>query len=179
MVLQNNWLEAVLCKIRPANDRDHKQPEQNTVEQLKQFRGAVIEELLMEYNKTTAIHLSNLRAIVDGADVSPSTKREMTGRLEALADAVRRDNKVYYYTSLLHISGLRGLFATFESDHGGHEADKACLAVWQASAEMQMRHMLTFSSDLFYPALLKRCVFAMRWQSSNVNYPLVYKTLYD
>ena len=179
VVLQNNWLEAVLCKIRPANDRYHKEPEKNTMDQLKQFRGAVIEELLMEYNKTTAIHLSNLRAIVDGADVSPSTKREMTGRLEALADALHREDKAYYYTSLLHISGLRGLFAAFESEHGGHEADKTRLAVWQASAETQMRHMLTFSSDLFYPALLKRCVFAMRWQSSNVNYPLVYKTLYD
>ena len=180
VVLQNNWLEPVLCKISRADEsRYQKEQVANTFEQLKQLRGSVLESLITQYQSTKNIDLAQSIAVVDAADVSTSVKDEMKQRLTVLAEAIQQPgNVMYYYTSLLYISGLNGLLMAASDELAGRETDKDYLTRWHAKITQQLPSLIGCTKQNMYPAILMRCIFAMRQQSSRANYEQIYDTLY-
>ena len=181
VVLQNNWQEPVLCKVSLADSERYKQEQPtNSFDQLKLFRGTILKALMIEYNITKTVDLPKMLDLIDAADLSSSTKAEVKGRLETLAEAVnQRGDAEYYYASLLYISGLRGLLAAAADELVGLESDKERLMQWENNILEQLRVLLTFPGEPVYSGLLRRCIFAMRWQNTKANYPMIYTTLYD
>lgn len=180
VVLQNNWLEAVLCKISRANEERYKlEPETNSFSQLRKFRGAVLEALVTDFKTNKTVNLAHLEAVIHGADVSAPAKNEMMCRIKALeASLTQSDSADCFYVTLLYLSGLRGIFIAAESEIAGHEGDKPIVSKWWNQLLNQCELMFAFSDSAMAAMLLRRCLYAMKWQASRVNYELAYRTLH-
>ena len=111
VVMQNNWLEAVLVHI-DAYSNDFKQTvEPDEYTKIKELRGITIEELLEQYVVERNMNFKKLKDKIDQVDISAYKKSEMECCVEQIVERLQKGRDIdFFCQSLLNISGLKGVF---------------------------------------------------------------------
>ncbi|MBQ3569640.1 MAG: DUF87 domain-containing protein [Methanocorpusculum sp.] len=178
-VLQNNWLEAVLCKIEKVDSIYYKETEKTDFETVRKLRSIVLEKLILQYQISRKIDTASIFLSIDDVDACCGAKIEIKNRLVALAQTVNEsDNYRAFYIALLSISGLKSAFCAAENEIKAHSTDAKSLSAWKDGIIKKMHSLFVFSDASIYEKLFMRSVFAMRWCGGALDYPLIYKTLF-
>lgn len=173
-VMQNNWLEAVLCKVNYASNKYYKETEKCTFEQLKYLRSGVLKELLRQFNKKE-IKLQVMVDIINNQDAPQYAKKELIERIKQICLNYNLSNKKHYYESLLNLLGADSLFKINEDYILGKENDDNALALWQEQMLEQIKNVVIFNKESNYQYLLVDLIMGMniKTESNKVRYDIL------
>ena len=183
-VLQSNWAGTVLCHVNKAYSKFYREHKVNSFEQIKRLRSAVLETILTQFSNDKKLDLDKLREIVLSVDISDAAQKEMLDRLRFISDSLENqindtEKYVFYFRSILHLSGALGVFTSCESHIISQEEEADACQRWKQQLMEQLKRLFIFTNTGYYEFLLERLLFAMRWYSTDVNYKKIYSTLYE
>ena len=118
VVMQNNWLEAVLTKIDKCSDAYEEMLEKITLEACNRLRGALITELISQYrqyrkyknNESISFDRGKLYEVINRAEISRYKKSEMLCCVDYVIDNFKTKNIRKFADILMNLSGAKGLF---------------------------------------------------------------------
>ncbi len=174
-VMQNNWLEAVLCKVNRASDRYNKEPERCTFAQLRELRSAAVRSLLQQFS-LEKIDVAEIIKAINDVNAPVFAKSEMINRVKHICKSffASNKNKSDFYLSLLSLSGSEGSFRINESLIAGKETDIEAVKIWRAKMIVQLKQLLEFNREKNYDYLIERLLMAMVIkEQSKIRYDLV------
>lgn len=179
-VMQNNWLETVLCKVKLAEGDYYKETDTADFKQISALRSNVLEYILKSYKQEHSIDYDGVCKIIDDTYIAEPFKEEMKLRTKILCEnASDSTDATPYYISLLYLSGLINLFRSSENEIIGKEFDSDFLENWGFSILDKLNLLYMFKDDALYKTLFKRCLFAMRWMPGTVDYTQAYRSIYE
>ena len=162
-VMQNNWLEAVLCKVNRAPDNYKKENEKCSYEQIKVFRSKLVKTLLDQYKpifyseSLDDMHfdIKALNDVINNADVPQYIKKEFSKRLEKIndnlistkMDGTTERNDLYVCDKIVEILGVSGLMKT--SARNIEEDNTQELNDWTHEIENSIGRLI-YSNDLSF-----------------------------
>lgn len=173
-VLQNGWLDCVLCKINKASGVYKQEQKETSFEQLKKLRSRVVELLLVQYSSQQS-DIEKTCAYIDETDVSNAIKQEFKHRADYIVQNF--NNPEQFYLALLHLSGLKNTLMSKSDDILGKEDKTKDVAQWKTNIINQIYKVFDFENENIYEYLLHCCVYAMRWQASKIDFIKLYKTI--
>jgi len=114
VVMQNNWLEAVLAKIDAFSNKFEKEFVPVPFEQQWVFRGKVLSEFMYQFIQESKLEKDKLVKIIDESTIAEDKKKEMRNCIEsAVSQLIQNDYDISYFAEvLLNVSRTRNLFNT-------------------------------------------------------------------
>ena len=114
VVMQNNWLEAVLAKIDAFSNKFEKEFVPVPFEQQRVFRGKVLSEFMYQFIQESKLEKDKLVKIIDESTIAEDKKKEMCNCIEsAVSQLIQNDYDISYFAEvLLNVSRTRNLFNT-------------------------------------------------------------------
>lgn len=187
VVMQNNWLEAVLAKIDAFSNRFEKAFVPVTFEQQRIFRGKVLAELMLQFIQERKINNDRLIEVIEKSNIAEDKKKEMRNCIKIVAERLTRNNNdvSYFAEVLLNISRTRNLFnvtkhflkvSSSASQGGRKEFTEDSVAQWKHEFLKEMKKFLDMP-DNYLNAACKYLVYAVG-SNMDADYYSVYKTLY-
>ena len=184
VVMQNNWLEAVLTKIDKASDQYEKEmllteeERGRRAEKERLMRGAVIDELLRQYRIDKRMDPEGLRAVIEGSGADAFKKREMLWAVEGILRRLEDNMENYEQMGqfLLSVSGCQGMFDMLglllrdykeEDVKQWEEAASALIPRYAAVSQGSIRPLLLYMT--YYLSSVKN--------DSGINYDSIYENL--
>lgn len=175
-VMQNNWLEAVLCKVNRASDKYYRASDRCSFAQLKNLRSTVVRLLLQQFS-TGKIDVAEIIGAINTTDASAFAKNEMINRVKHTCKLFFASNKEKssFYISLFSLSGAESAFKINEPIIVGKESDIEAIKVWRTQMIAQLKLLLEFNREKNYDYLLERLLMAMVIKAEHgiVRYDLI------
>ena len=187
VVMQNNWLEAVLTHINAFNNDYEKKIEPVPFETMKVLRGALVQELMRQYLVVGKIDEEALTRVIKETNVQPDSvsneaikyKREelLTCMKFAIPKLKEKDIESFAAT-LMNLSGAKNLFDILEAPKKkiDKETQKECydresVVAWKDRFKEKLKDYLTFQedADVFYFNLIKYLLHAIDTEKSGLN----------
>lgn len=185
VVMQSNWLEAVLTHIDAASDAYERTLAMVPYSELRQIKGAVIQELMQQYIGDKRVDRTRMLQVIDQQPVSPYKQEELRCCVESVMDRLEkgRDN-LFFCETLLNISGTRNLFDVMEADirPAPQDSDRRYTVSSVQAWRQRFRHELDKYIDLpdrNKNLLIKYLIIARRRQKSRIDYGEIYAILYQ
>jgi len=175
-VMQNNWLEAVLCKVNRASDKYYRASDRCSFAQLKNLRSTVVRLLLQQFS-TGKIDVAEIIGAINATDAPAFAKSEMINRVKHTCKLFFASNKEKssFYISLFSLSGAESAFKINEPIIVGKESDIEAIKVWRTQMIAQLKLLLEFNREKNYDYLLERLLMAMVIKAEHgiVRYDLI------
>lgn len=115
VVMQNNWLEAVLCHIDAFSDSYTKKILPATYEELKILKSAVIQEFMEQYIVEKTMDIERMNTIIDSVDVSIYKKSELKYRMTDAIGRLRKNRCLNFFCeTLFNLTEVNTLFDVIE-----------------------------------------------------------------
>ncbi len=189
VVMQNDWLEAVLTHIDRFSDEYSKRIPMASYNSLKAMKGMIIKELMQQYIKDRKMDLNKILEIIDRLNVDPYKKREMKCCMTYCVNRlIKAENEKgrgidFFCQTLLNVSGTKNLFDVLESKIKKSDKDsdtkytKSSLMAWKDEFKNELKKYVNLPDD-FNNTIVKYLVHAQMVSAGSIDYSEVYHELY-
>lgn len=166
-VMQNNWLEAVLCKVNYESNQYYKDTEKCDFKHLKTIRSTTV-RLLLEQFTNKRLDETKIINEISNLNVPNFVKSDMKNRISNIYQILNHDNNSdVFYLSLIEITSSESIFKINESIIVNKENDIKTLKMWKSEMIVQLKQIIDFSFEWHYEFLLERLVLAMIIKSNS------------
>ncbi len=191
VVMQNNWLEAVLTNIDVFSNHYEKVIEKVSYDSIKALRGAVIKELIDQYmieKRGTDLDLNRFYAVIESVDIVPGKQAEMRYCIESIVRRLQQGKDIHFFCqTILNLSGAKNLF-DFMAEHlqlskndSTVKYEKDSIEKWQSSFRANLRKYVDLPKK-YRERMVKYLLHAQlnphSSEQNNVDYATVYNILY-
>lgn len=115
VVMQNNWLEAVLTHIDVSSNMYARKLSEASYDALRKLRGIVIQELMQQYIVDKQMQLQNILAKIESFEIESYKKTELRCCVECAVQHLQKGRDIEYFCDLLlNLSGAKNLFGVLE-----------------------------------------------------------------
>ena len=187
VVMQNNWLEAVLAKIDAFSNKYEKEFVSVPFEQQRVFRGKVLSEFIYQFIQERKLDIDKLVKIIEESTIAEDKKKEMRNCIEsAVSQLIQNDYDISYFAEvLLNVSRTRNLFNTTKqclqtastaSQQGRKEFTYDSVVEWKQTFLKEIIKFVDMPEN-YLNAACKYLVYAVG-RNLDKDYYSVYKALY-
>ncbi len=183
VVMQNNWLEAVQGKIRPASGKYGRQAVPVPEDAVRILRGKAAMELLNQYTARSFDEKKTL-ALMRTAPVPEDKLQEyIQGVQKITADMSRKRDSRRFADYLMSLAGCRNLFDILEQHLGGidfnnvTEDDETQIFFWHSVFLKKLDHYLVMNAGK-KKLLSQYLIYSRLVEDGTSKYIIVYNTLF-
>lgn len=184
VVMQNNWLEAVLTHIDAfSNQYEMKIPIVDYAS-MRKLKGLVIQELMQQYIVNKQMNLDKMLAIIDGVDVVSYKKEEMRCCMRYVIQRLQKGRDIdFFCETLMNVSGTKNLFDIIENtikknaDDSEGKYEVASVKKWKSRFRKELTKYLDLP-DNFNNTIVKYLIHAQEMEQTSIDYFAVRKILY-
>lgn len=183
-VIQNNWLETILVKVRRATSDYHKEIKPESMQSMKQLRGIVVSKIFRQYFVEKRFDLPSVIDVINTVDVSTDKKKEAIESVKSLIDEVGTNRNYRTVVSwLMSYSCCQSAFDINEHilrlvDFEKQTADDyRQLHVWKENLKDSIHNIVGVEMNLI-DLFVKNIIYAQHLRNQESNYLIVYKMLY-
>ena len=116
VVMQNNWLEAVLTKIDRASELYGKVYRPESFETMRKVKGEIVMELIHQFYDKKQMDYESLEHLVRGSELTSDKKRELEYCLGIMVRRLRNQMDIGLFSSMLmNFTGCKNAFEMNES----------------------------------------------------------------
>ncbi len=189
VVMQNDWLEAVLTHIDRFSDNYSKKIPMASYNSMKAMKGMIVKELMQQYIKDRKMDLRRILEIIDRLNVDPYKKKEMvccmTYTVNRLERAQNEKNRGidFFCQTLLNVSGAKNLFDIMEPmiKKADNDSEKkyvdSSLKKWKGEFKKELKKYINLP-DEFNETIVKYLVHAQKIEAGAIDYAEIYHELY-
>ena len=184
VVMQNNWLEAVLTHIDAFSNKYEKKFEMARPQDMRRLRGAVIGELAVQYIEERRMDYGRMEEVIDAQNVLPEKKAEMKNCMQAVIGRLEKGRDIKFFCrSLMNISCCKNLFDLLEKEilfteqEGTMLFDKDNILGWRDEFIDQLGRYIDLERSV-REALFQYLLFAKTLEKTVLDYGGVYDLLY-
>ena len=185
VVMQNNWLEAVLTHIDAFSNAYEKKIEPATYDSMKKLKGAVVKELMQQYIVDRTMNSDRMMSVIDSVDAVPYKKEEMRRCINYTLKRLQKGRDIDFFSeTLMNLSGAKNLFDILEStikkvklgdDKEIYEEDS--VRRWKHTFRKELKKYVDLPDD-FNNTILRYLIYVQEVEEKTVNYIEVRKILY-
>lgn len=187
VVMQNNWLEAVLTHINAFNNEYEKKITPVPFEAMKKLRGALVQELMRQYLVVGQIDEGAITRVIKETDVQTDSvsaeaikykREELLTCMKFAIPKLKEKNIEYFAAMLMSLSGAKTLFDILEKpkkklneETKKEYYDREHVVAWKDSFKEKLKDYLTFQADadVFYFNLIKYLLHAKNTEKSGLD----------
>ena len=187
VVMQNNWLEAVLTHINAFNNEYEKKIAPVPFEAMKKLRGALVQELMRQYLVAGKIDEVAITSVIKETDVQIDSvsseaikykREELLTCMKYAIPKLKEKNIEAFAATLMNLSGAKNLFDTLEKpkkivDEESHKEsyDRESVVAWKNKFKEKLKDYLTFQADadVFYYNMIKYLLHAKDTEKSGLD----------
>lgn len=184
VVMQNNWLEAVLTHIDAFSNAYEKKMPLVSYNSMKKLKGVVIQELMQQYIVDKTMNIDRMMALIDDVDVVAYKKEEMRCCMRYTMQRFQKGRDIdFFCETLMNLSGTRNLFDIIEStikkskDENEAKYDAVSVKRWKSRFRQELTKYVDLP-DNFNNTIVKYLLHARETEQSSVDYFEVKKILY-
>lgn len=184
VVMQNNWLEAVLTHIDAFSNAYEKKMPLVSYNSMKKLKGVVIQELMQQYIVDKTMNIDRMMALIDDVDVVAYKKDEMRCCMRYTMQRLQKGRDIdFFCETLMNLSGTRNLFDIIEStikkskDENEAKYDAVSVKRWKSRFRQELTKYVDLP-DNFNNTIVKYLLHARETEQSSVDYFEVKKILY-
>ena len=176
VVMQNNWLEAVLTHINAYSHKTEAKIENADYSEITQMRGTAVKELIHQYIENRHMDLDALREKINAASVIKYKKEEMLCCLDQIGSRLMKGRDIEFFCeALLNVSGTKGLFdilePVLERDEDAQDETYTVESVetWREQLETGLGDYIALPDDEIQ-RLINYLLYVQEERSNSVNY---------
>lgn len=184
VVMQNNWLEAVLTHVDAFSNRYEKKIQLADMDSIRKLKGAVVQELMLQYIVEKKMDLDKMYAIIDAVDAVFYKKEEMRCCMRYVIQRLQKGRDIdFFCQTLLNVSGTKNLFDIAERTIKSADADsddkyiRSSVLKWKTLFREELAKYIDLPSD-YNNTIVKYLIHAQELEQSNVDYFEIKKILY-
>lgn len=184
VVMQNNWLEAVLTHIDAFSNNYEKKITPADYSGMKKLKGLVVQELMKQYIVERNMNLDRMIEVIDSVDVTSYKKQEMKCCMRYTIQRLQRGRDIdFFCETLMNVSGAKNLFdiiATTLKENKDNEAEKydaASVRRWKKRFREELTKYIELPDD-YNNTIVKYLIHAQEMEQTSVDYFSVRKILY-
>jgi hypothetical protein len=165
VVMQNNWLEAVLTHINAFDNRYEKKVHQVSYKALKCLRGAVVRELMCQYINDKRMNEDAMMKVIDETDIQVDgvsynedlsfKKKEMRCCMRYVVRHLSKQRDVKFFSeTLMNISGAKNLFDIVDAPRkvksegtSDEHYERDSVLLWKKRVKQELTKYLDFPED--------------------------------
>ncbi len=123
-VIQNNWVETILVKVKPASSEYMEQERPVNQQTSNNLKAVVVCVLMKQYHGIQKWDKDELKDAVDGVDIQDYKKKEIIDIAFSIMDSVEpRSNNKYFHKRLLELSDCKGVISLCEASFNNIDFD--------------------------------------------------------
>lgn len=183
VVIQNNWLEAVLTHIDAFTNAYSKSIESADYQSLRYLKGVVIIELMEQYIVEKRLDLARLLKAIDSVDIVSYKKHEMKYCVSRAVEHLQNERDIGYFSNVLYsLCGANALFDIAEvkikrsANEGNGKYDKTSLIEWQKQFELNLADAIDIP-DKYVKTLVDFLLYVQEERNREVDYYEVQRIL--
>lgn len=180
-VMQNNWLEAVLCKVNKATDKFFKETEVCTFNQLKAVRSVLTYNMLLQFSNKN-FEINKFEEDIYALNIPLYVKKQAIEKVRCLVNRYYRKPTIECFCNILvDLSSTQNIFSMNEQTLSKDELDNSKVAEWKNGIIHGLKNMLNFQADAHYEFLFKRLLFSYAKTNNNsaIDYAKIYNMMYE
>lgn len=183
VVMQNNWLEAVLTHIDAFSNQYEKKIPVAEYSSLKKLNGAVIQELMQQYIVDKTMNMDRMMAVIDSVDAVTYKKEEIRCCMRYVISRLQKGRDIdFFCETLLNVSGTKNLFDIIEttikkSEVEDEKYDKSSVVKWKSRFRSELTKYVDLP-DNFNNTILKYLIHAQELEQNGIDYFEVKRILY-
>ena len=183
VVMQNNWLEAVLTHIDAASDQYEKKMPTVSYGAVKEIRGKVVQELMLQYIVEKKMNLNRFLEIIDSVDISEYKREEMRCSMRYTVDRLMKGRDIEFFCeTLMNLSGAKNLFPILEpyirkANAEGEIYDGMSVNRWKNEFRRELNQYLELPEN-YNNTIVKYLLHAQETEKNHIDYVEVNKLLY-
>lgn len=183
VVMQNNWLEAVLTHIDAFSNQYEKKIPVAEYSSLKKLKGAVIQELMQQYIVDKTMNMDRMMAVIDSVDAVTYKKEEIRCCMRYVISRLQKGRDIdFFCETLLNVSGTKNLFDIIEttikkSEVEDEKYDKSSVVKWKSRFRSELTKYVDLP-DNFNNTILKYLIHAQELEQNGIDYFEVKRILY-
>lgn len=187
VVMQNNWLEAVLTQIDAYKGNHKKEFPMISFAEVRKLRSAVVKEFAMQYIVERVMNLERMIQCIQEQNVVQEKKQEMICCMTAAIKRLEKNRDVLFFSKvLLNVLGCKNVFELAEDEIKtvpvGENSKKR--RITQESAKRWKKAMQMYLGDYcelpegIRGTLIRYLLYAKSVEKTAVNYNELYHVLY-
>lgn len=186
VVMQNNWLEAVLTHIDAFSNLYEKKIPVVTSESMRKLRGAVVQDLMQQYIVDKTADVDRMMAQIDAVDIVSYKKEEMKCCMRYTLQRLQKGRDIdFFCETLMNVSGTKNLFDILAptlkniGNSGEIKYDAKNVADWKVRMKKELNTYLELPSN-FNNTLVEYLLHAKLQEqaTSKISYAEINKILY-
>jgi len=186
VVMQNNWLEAVLTHIDAFSNRYEKKIPVVTSESMRKLRGVVVQDLMQQYIVDKTADVDRMMAQIDAVDIVLCKKEEMKCCMRYTLQRLQKGRDIdFFCETLMNVSGAKNLFDILAptlkniGNSGEIKYDTKNVTDWKARMKKELNTYLELPSN-FNNTLVEYLLHAKLQEqvTGKVSYAEINKILY-
>ncbi len=184
VVMQNNWLEAVLTHIDAFSNAYEKKIAAVNYSDVKKLKGCIVKELMHQYIVDKSMDLDRMFAVIESVDINSYKKEEMRCCMRYVVNRLLKGRDIdFFCETLLNVSGTKNLFDIIENtikknvDEADEKYDAASVRRWKSRFRQELTKYLDLPDD-YNNTLVKYLIHAQEMEQTNIDYFAVKKILY-
>ncbi len=184
VVMQNNWLEAVLTHIDAFSNQYEKKIKPVNYADMKVLKGRVVQEIMQQYIVNKTMDLDKMYAVIDSVDIDSYKRKEMHCCMSYVINRLLKGRDIdFFCDTLLNISGTKNLFDIIENtvkknEEGADEKyEAASVRRWKARFRQELTKYLELPDD-YNNTLVKYLIHTQEMEQTSIDYFAVKKILY-
>ena len=183
IVMQNNWLNAVLTKIDRANNQLEKRIEKVEYEGIRKLRGVVAKELINQYFEGFKVEYINEQ--INQVEVGQDKKNEMKCCVEQIVQKIEslpKNKRIYFLCdALLNVTGTKSLLSVNEhllvaEKEGINKYTEESVNKWKREMRNGLKDYLDIP-DPFIERLIIYLVVSQQEINNKIEYFELYKMI--
>lgn len=183
VVMQNNWLEAVLTHIDAFSNQYERKIPVAEYSSLKKLKGAVIQELMQQYIVDKTMNMDRMMAVIDGVDAVSYKKEEIRCCMRYVISRLQKGRDIdFFCETLLNVSGTKNLFDIIEttikkSKVEDEKYDNSSVVKWKSRFRSELTKYVDLP-DNYNNTILKYLIHAQELEQNGIDYFEVKRILY-
>ncbi len=184
VVMQSNWLEAVLTHIDAFSNSYESAGVPVTYDEIRKLRGAVVAELMEQYIVRRQMNVAAMEAVICCTATSAEKKQEMLNCTEFIIRRLLKGRDIDFFCScLLNLSGAKDLFGILETIliRDGEDASfcytRESVLQWRDTFVSELEKYVELP-EKYYHVLAQYMLHAKKQEKINIRYNQIYTMLY-
>lgn len=184
VVMQNNWLEAVLTHIDAFSNQYEKKIPVVDYSAMRKLKGLVVQELMQQYIVDRQMNLDRIFSVIDSVDIVSYKKEEMKCCIRYVIQRLQNGRDIdFFCETLMNVSGTKSVFDIIAStikkstEESKEKYDVVSVKQWKARLREELNKYLDLP-DNFNNTLVKYLIHAQEMEQTNIDYFAVKKILY-
>ncbi len=175
VVMQNNWLEAVLTHIDAFSNRYEKKIPIAEYGSLRKLKGAVIQELMTQYIVEKTMDMDKMMSIIDSIDTVSYKKEEIRCCMRYVINRLQKGRDLEFFCeTLLNLSGTKNLFDILQpmiekSDVENEKYKKTSIEKWKKSFKNEIKKYIDLP-DGYSNTILKYLIYTKELNQKEIDY---------